>query len=46
MAYWLCITNEGNWNTTKKRLIWGTGNRTISKNKKNWRDELSGKINK
>ena len=34
MAYWLCITNEANWNVIKKRNIWGVPERhknTIAK---------------
>ena len=34
MAYWLCITNEANWNVIKKKNIWGVPERhknTITK---------------
>ncbi len=37
MAYWLCITNEENWQIIKKNNIWGVAERhknTISKVKK------------
>jgi len=51
MAYWLCITNDENWEVIKKRNIWGVSERhknTIGKVKKG--DKLliyvkQGKVN-
>jgi predicted RNA-binding protein len=37
MTYWLCITNEENWNVVKEKNIWGVAERhknTIAKVKK------------
>jgi hypothetical protein len=37
MTYWLCITNEENWNVVREKNIWGVAERhrnTIAKVKK------------